>query len=38
MSYLDALKELQSSSILIEGMLLEGSLGQEYAAVEAGTP
>jgi cobalt-zinc-cadmium efflux system outer membrane protein len=35
MSYLDALKDLQTSYALIEGMLLEGSLGQEFSATES---
>ncbi len=34
MAYLDALKELQSSYSLIEGMLLDGSLGQELLGAD----
>jgi outer membrane protein, heavy metal efflux system len=35
MAYLDALKDLQASSVLIEGMLLEGSLGQEFFGADS---
>jgi len=35
MAYLDALKELQASYVLIDGMLLEGSLGQELSGADS---